>query len=66
MAIIDPNEKRSARVGGYVRPSLRAFYIAEKRKHPNKSLSDVICEALEDHAALLIAKQQIGAGVRNS
>lgn len=63
MAQEEHPEKRSARIGGYVRPSLRQFYEQVKARHPNKSMSDVVCEALEEQAAILVAKQKLGGRV---
>lgn len=53
-------EKRSARIGGYVYPSLRQYYERLKAPHLNKSLSDVVCEVLADPAVMVIAKQKLG------
>jgi hypothetical protein len=62
--VVDPledarREKRTAKLQGYVPPSLRKFY--EERVTARKSLSDCVYEALEAHAAMEIAKQSLGA-----
>lgn len=56
-------EKRTAKLQGYVPPSLRAFYEELVANHPRKSLSDVVYEALEEQAAMRIAKQNLGGRV---
>ena len=56
-------EKRTAKLQGYVPPSLRAFYEELVANHPTKSLSDVVYEALEEQAAMRIAKQNLGGRV---
>jgi hypothetical protein len=56
-------EKRTAKVQGYVPPSLRAWYEEYIAPHPNKSMSDVVCEALQEYAAIRIAQQKIGGRI---
>jgi len=58
-------EKRSALLKAYVPQSLRDFYEEQIAKHPQKTLSDVVYEALEDQAAMHIAKQKLGGRVGN-
>lgn len=54
-------EKRTAKVSGYVPPSLREFYEELVADHPRKTLSDVVYEALERNRVMVIAEQKIGA-----
>lgn len=56
---VPPREKRSAKLQGYVPPALRAHY--EKKVTTQKSLSDVVFEALNRQAAIEIAEQKIGS-----
>lgn len=52
-----PREKRTAQLKGYVPPSLREHY--EGKVTGRKSLSDLVYEALEQQAAIEIAKQKL-------
>lgn len=56
-------EKRTAKMQGYVPPSLREFYESMVARHPRKSMSDVVFEALERNRVMVIAEQEIGARV---
>lgn len=55
------DEKRTAKLSGYVPPSLKEFYESLVADHPRKSLSDVVYEALETHRAMVLAQQKVGA-----
>lgn len=59
-------EKRSAQLKAHVRPSLRQQYELFVRESSNViSLSDYLADVLEEHAAMRIAKQQIGRRIGN-
>lgn len=58
-----PREKRTAQLKSHVPQSLREQYELFVSKHPSLSLSDYLYVVLEEHAAVQIAKQKIGARV---
>ena len=53
-----PREKRTAKLQGYVPARLREYY--EQKVTTQKSLSDVVFEALERQAAIDEAHQKLG------